>query len=206
MSSIAAAAPWPDWIMSYHRRPLGSASDIRLAGQQVVEEAHIVGMVGDDQEVERPRQLGELSRGGHDLLAFAEAIGVARSEARTEGAGIEGEGGVGVGVAEQRPRREVSSGPGRIGPLGRIELVGGFLVQGAGIQQRYPALQRAGRLPGSQLQERRPKQTAKVRSVLIIVLLQLFGACLSQLFLENWSSETAGRSEHGLGAPAFISA
>ena len=26
MISMAASAPWPDWIMSYHLRPVGSAS------------------------------------------------------------------------------------------------------------------------------------------------------------------------------------
>ena len=61
MISSAALAPWPDWIMSYHLRPCGSASKLGLAGREVGEEAHIVGVVGDDQEVERPRQLGRLA-------------------------------------------------------------------------------------------------------------------------------------------------
>ena len=60
--SIAASAPLPDWIMSYQRRPVGSARMLGLAGKEVREEPHIVGVVGDDEEIERPRQLRRLAR------------------------------------------------------------------------------------------------------------------------------------------------
>ena len=133
MISTAAVAPWPDWIMSYQRRPVGSARSSGLAGKQIREEAHVVGMVGDDEEIERPRQLGELAGGRRDLLAFGEAVGVARPEARAEGAGVEGEQGVEMRVAEERPGREVAPGPGRIGPLVGIEPLGRRLVEGADV-------------------------------------------------------------------------
>ena len=70
------------------------------------EEAHVVGMVGDDEEVERTRELRRLAGGGGDLLALGEAVGVARPEPGAERAGIEGERGVQVRVAEERPGRE----------------------------------------------------------------------------------------------------
>ena len=95
----------------------GIGQDVWLAGKEVREEAHIVGVVGDDEEIERPRQLGRLSRRRHDLLALGEAIGIARAEPRAERAGVEREHGVEMGVAEERPRREIASRIGRIGRL-----------------------------------------------------------------------------------------
>ena len=74
-----------------------------------------------------------LSRRRHDLLALGEAIGVARVEPRAEGAGVHREAGVGVGVAEERPGREVASGPGRIRPLGGKDLLGRRLVERADV-------------------------------------------------------------------------
>ena len=86
--SRAASAPWPDWIMSYHLRPERIGEDLRLAGQEIREEAHIVGVIGDDQEIERPRKFCGLSGRGGDLLALGETIGVARAKPRAESAGI----------------------------------------------------------------------------------------------------------------------
>ena len=37
--------------------PLRDAQDVFLAGEEIREEAHVVRVVGDDEEVERPRQL-----------------------------------------------------------------------------------------------------------------------------------------------------
>ena len=91
MISTAAAAPWPrlDHVVPAATQRVGE--ELGLAGEEVGEEAHVVGVVGDDEEVERPRQLGQLTGGGGDLLALGEAIGVARPEARAERAGIHGE-------------------------------------------------------------------------------------------------------------------
>ena len=61
----------------------------RLASEEVGEEAHVVRMIGDDEEIERTGKLHWLSTGGHDLLAFGEAIGFLRSEAATSRARIE---------------------------------------------------------------------------------------------------------------------
>ena len=107
--------------------------ELWLPGEQVREEAHVVGVVGDDQEIERPRQLGELTGGRHDLLALGEAVGVARGEARAESPGIHRERRMRMCVAEERPGREVAPGPGRVGPLVGIEPVGRGLVEGADV-------------------------------------------------------------------------
>ena len=133
MISIAASAPLPDWIMSYQRRPVGSASMFGIAGEELREEAHVVGVVGDDQKIERPRQLRRLAGRRRDLLALGEAIGVARAEPCAEGAGVDRERGVEVGVAEERPGREIAPGPGRIRPLGGKDLLGRRLVERADV-------------------------------------------------------------------------
>ena len=62
MISMAASAPWPPTIMSCHFRPVGSAMMFGFAGQQIREEAHVVGVVGDDEKVERPRKFRRLAR------------------------------------------------------------------------------------------------------------------------------------------------
>ena len=69
----------------------GSARMSGFAGEEVGEEAHVVGVVGDDEEIERPRQLRRLARRGHDLFAFGEAIGIARPEPGAERARVERE-------------------------------------------------------------------------------------------------------------------
>ena len=61
MISIAASAPLPDLIRSYHLRPVGSASSSGLPREEVREEAHVVRVVGDDEEVERARELHRLA-------------------------------------------------------------------------------------------------------------------------------------------------
>ena len=66
----------------------GICKDFRFAGEEVGEEAHVVGMIGDDQEVQRAGKLGGLAAGSHDFLAAGEAIGVARAEPAAKGSGI----------------------------------------------------------------------------------------------------------------------
>ena len=103
-----------DHVVPLAARRVGE--QLGLAGEQVGEEAHVVGVVGDDEEVERPRELRRLAAGGRDLLAPGEAIGVARRRAGAERAGIQRERRVQVRVAEERPRREVAVRVGRIRP------------------------------------------------------------------------------------------
>ena len=88
------------------RRPVGSASSSGLPAKQVREEAHVVGVVGDHEEVERARELHRLAAGGGQLLAPGEAVGLLRPEPRAEGACIHRERRVQMRVAEERSRRE----------------------------------------------------------------------------------------------------
>ncbi len=85
-------------------------------------------MIGDDEEVERPRELGRLAAGGHDLLALGEVVGVARRQPGTEGARIHGERRVQVGVAEERPGWEVAACRWRV-RLPRLDLLGRLPVE-----------------------------------------------------------------------------
>ena len=86
------------------------------------------------------RQLGRLARGRRDLLALGEAIGIARRQPRSEGARIERERRVQMRVAEERPGREVAARIGRIGPLGREELLGCLLWSSVPTSRRAPDL------------------------------------------------------------------
>ncbi len=88
--------------------------------QTVREETHIVGMIGDDEEVQWPRQLRWLPRGRGNLFASGEAIGVLGAQPRPEGTGIHRKGGVEMGIAEQRAGRKFAAGIGRIGGLERL--------------------------------------------------------------------------------------
>ena len=81
--------------------------DLGLARDEIGEEAHVVRVIGDDEEIERARELRGLAARGHDLLAAREAIRVARIQAAAERAGIHREAGVQVRVAEERARREI---------------------------------------------------------------------------------------------------
>ncbi len=51
-----------------------------LAREEIGEEAHVVRVIRDDEEIERARELRGLAARGHDLLAAREAVGVARIE------------------------------------------------------------------------------------------------------------------------------
>src|SRR6185436_10722241 len=97
-------------------------------------------MVGYHKKIERPREFRQLSRRGRDLLALGEPVSVARSQTRAKGAGIHRERGMEMCVAEQWPRWEVSSGPGRIRPLGWKDLFGRFLINGANVGGRVAFL------------------------------------------------------------------
>ena len=60
----------------------------RRAGLEQREEAHVVGVVGDHEEVERPRQSGREPGRRLQLLALGEAIRVVRREPRAERARV----------------------------------------------------------------------------------------------------------------------
>ena len=106
---------------------------LRFPFQEIREEAHIVGVIGDDQEVERPRKFRELSGRGHDLLALGETVGVARTEPRAERPGIKRHACMDMSVAEERPRRKVAASIGRIRTLGGKHLLSRRLVERADI-------------------------------------------------------------------------
>ena len=92
-------------------------------------------MIGHDQEIERPRELGRLSVGGDDLLAFCEAIGFTRPEATTGSARIERQRGVEVRVTKKRARGKTAARVRRVGQLGgdRLRRVEGACVGGDGL-------------------------------------------------------------------------
>ena len=85
----------------------------RIAVVESREEAHVVRVVGHDQEVERPRELHPQTGRRRDLFTTSEDVGVLGREPGTEGAGIHRERRVQVGIAPVHPGREVSSGVGR---------------------------------------------------------------------------------------------
>ena len=93
-------------------------------------------MVGDDEKIERPRQLRRLTRRSRDLFTLGEAIGIARQQPCAEGAGVKRKRGVEMGVAEERPGREIAAGPGRIGALGGKDLLRRRLVERADVGSR----------------------------------------------------------------------
>ncbi len=129
--------------------------DARVAGKELRKESHVVGVVGDNEKIEGPRQLHGLSGRRHDFLALGEAIGFARTEAGAEGAGIHRERRVQVRVAKQRTGREVPAGPGRIRALGGVEAVGGRLVERPGIHHRIVGSGSEVRNDGVKYQDRR---------------------------------------------------
>ena len=106
---------------------------LRVTGEQLREEPHVVGVIGDDQEIERPGQLHALPARRHDLLALREAVGVTRADPGAEGSRVHREGRVEVRVAEERARGEA---PARIGGVrGLLEdPLGRRLVERAGVR------------------------------------------------------------------------
>ena len=94
---------------------------VRRRRQRVVDQPHPVGMIGDDEPVERARQADRLTGRGHDLLAARQSIGVARPDPVAEPARIHREGGVKMRLAPERAFRKGSTGVGRIG-LPRINV------------------------------------------------------------------------------------
>ena len=96
--------------------------ELGLPGIQVGGEPHLVGVVGDDDEIERRRQSRLLSGGGRHLLALREPICVLRPRRAAGQARVERQRGVDVRVAEVGPRRV------RPARVGRVVHVGDFGV------------------------------------------------------------------------------
>jgi hypothetical protein len=124
-----------------------------LARQQLREEAHVVGMVGHDQKVERSGQLHLLAAGRRDLLAAGQTIGVGWVQTRAEGARVERDRSVEVRIAEERARGEVAARVRRVGRLPR-RLLGGRPVEGAGNAHGLPLTLRRGRCLLGQCRQR----------------------------------------------------
>ena len=120
-----------DHVVPLAARRIGE--EFGLSGKQIGEEAHIVGVIGDDEEIERPRQLRRLPGRGRDLFALGEAIRIARTKPRAESAGVHRERGVQMRVAEERPGREIAAGVRRVGALGGKELLRRRLVERADV-------------------------------------------------------------------------
>ena len=124
--------PWPlDHVVPVAALRVGQ--HLGLAGEQVGEEPHVVGMVRHDQEIERPRQLGRLAGGRDDLLPARKAIGIAPAS----------DGAKAPASNEYAVWRWVSPKSGRVGKFAQHRasraawpenLVCGCLVQGAEIR------------------------------------------------------------------------
>jgi hypothetical protein len=74
------------------------------------EETHVVGVVGHDDEVERPRELHGKPGGRDHLFATSEAVRILREEPRPEGARVHRHRRMDVGVPPEHLRREVAPG------------------------------------------------------------------------------------------------
>ncbi len=96
---------------------LGIGEDVGIAGGKLAEEPHVVRVIGHNGEIQRARDADGLAGVRHNLLPLGEAIAVAWSQARAEGARIEGQRRMQVGFPEQRSVRKVTPGIGRIGRL-----------------------------------------------------------------------------------------
>ncbi len=113
--------------------PLRHGEQFLLSGHEIGDEPHVVGVVRHHEPVEWPGQFHPLAARGRDLLAASESIRVARAEAATKNARIEGQSGVQVRVAEERSRREVAACIGRIARLGWMHFFERRLVLHPGV-------------------------------------------------------------------------
>ena len=118
MMSIAASAPLPDWIMSYHFLPCGSASTSGSPAKSSGKKPMPSEWSATTRKSSGRDELHRLAARRGDLLAPGEAVGIARGEPRAECARVHRERGVQVRVAEERAGREVAARVGRVGRLG----------------------------------------------------------------------------------------
>lgn len=64
--------------------------NVRLALEKIWKETHVVRMVGDDEEIERPRKLHFQTRRRGDFFTPGETIGLVETQPISEGTGIHG--------------------------------------------------------------------------------------------------------------------
>ncbi len=107
---------------------IGRRDLLRVAGQQLWHQPVHLGVVGDDQPVQQPRQLGAQAVGGRHFLASGEAEGVLLGEPG-HASGVHRDHRVQVGIYSQRPLREVASGVGREASGARTASVSSQVVE-----------------------------------------------------------------------------
>ncbi len=84
---------------------------LRVAAEELGHQAVHFRMIRDDQEVQGPGKLGAQAAGAGDFLAPCEAEGVFLPDP-VHGAGVDGDGGVQVGVTPEHAGRKVPPGIG----------------------------------------------------------------------------------------------
>ena len=82
LERCGVALPGLDHVVPFLAGGIGE--EFRLPSEQVREESHVVRVVGDDEEIERTRQLRLLSARSRHFLAAGEAVGVLDAEAVAE--------------------------------------------------------------------------------------------------------------------------
>ena len=128
-TDTASCAALLDQVVPALARRIGE--ERRVACKQLREKAHVVGVIGDYDEVERPREFHAHSvRRGH-LLAARKAERIFRTEPCAEGAGIHGCAGMHVRVAPEDAGREVTAGVRRVTLAGRKRLAATLPAGGA---------------------------------------------------------------------------
>jgi len=81
---------------------------VLLAGAQVRKEAHVVGVVGNHEEIERPRQARRRPVGRDDFITSSETIPIVEAEPVSERAGVHRDVGVQMGVTPKWPARKTT--------------------------------------------------------------------------------------------------
>ena len=107
-----------------------------IASNQLREEAHAVRMVRHHQEIQRTRKFGALSAGSDNFFALGKTIGILWPQPSTECAGVHRVRGVGVRVAEVRPRREIAARIWRVWRRGGESFIGCLLLERADVGSR----------------------------------------------------------------------
>jgi hypothetical protein len=95
-----------------------------------------VGVVGDDEKVQGPRQLCRLPARRHYFLTAGKTVRLTGAEPRAERTRIKRGRRVQMRIAEQRTSGKFAPGIGRVDRLGGKYSFSGVLVYGAGIIER----------------------------------------------------------------------
>ena len=110
--------------MSNHFLPVGSSQEFGLAREQIGEETHIIGVVGNDEEIQWAGQLRWLSARRDDFFATGEAKRFPRPESRAKRACVKRSCGMQVCIAEERTGRKIATRVRGVCWLGRKHLLG----------------------------------------------------------------------------------